>query len=248
MTLLSFACRHHYPSGFQLDMAFQVNHRFTALFGPSGSVKSSILAMIAGFVRPQRGRIVLGDEVLLDTDRRICLAPEKRHVGVVYQDSLLFPHLRVEQNLRYGRKHRRRRRPVDFARVVEVLEIGQLLTRYPRNLSGGERQRVALGRALLSGPEILLMDEPLASLDAPLKLKILTYLERAVAEWGIPAFYVTHAQVEVHRAAQWVVVINRGALVTSGPPGDALTRPEPLGWSDAAGLANAPDSGELKHT
>jgi molybdate transport system ATP-binding protein len=227
MTLLSFACQHRYPGGFQLGVAFQVNHRFAALFGPSGSGKSSILAMIAGFVRPQQARITLGDEVLLDTDRGICLPPEERHVGVVYQDSLLFPHLRVEQNLRYGLKHRRRRRPVDFARVVEVLEIGHLLARYPRSLSGGERQRVALGRALLSGPEILLMDEPLASLDAPLKLRILMYLERAVAEWDIPAFYVTHSQVEVHRVAQWVVVINQGALVTTGSPGDALARPEP---------------------
>ena len=226
MTLLNFACQHRYPSGFQLDIVFQVDHRFTALFGPSGAGKSSILAMIAGFARPQRGRITLGTEVLLDTGRGICLPPEKRHVGVVYQDSLLFPHLRVEQNLRYGLKHRRRRRSVDFARVVEVLEIGQILTRYPRNLSGGERQRVALGRAILSGPEILLMDEPLASLDAPLKLRILLYLEQAVAEWDIPAFYVTHAQAEVRRAAQWGVVINRGSLVTTGPPDEVLTRPE----------------------
>jgi molybdate transport system ATP-binding protein len=148
-------------------------------------------------------------------------------VGVVYQDSLLFPHLNVERNLRYGAKHRRRRRMVDFTRVVEVLEIGQLLTRYPRNLSGGERQRVALGRALLSGPEILLMDEPLASLDAPLKLKILMYLERAVTEWDIPAVYVTHAQAEVRRAAQWVVAIDRGSLVTVGPPEETVSRLAP---------------------
>jgi molybdate transport system ATP-binding protein len=235
MTLLSFDCQHQYPSGFPLGIAFQVNHRFTALFGPSGSGKSSILGMIAGVVRPQQGRIMLGGELLLDTARGVCLPPEKRHVGVVYQDSLLFPHMSVEQNLRYGARHRRRRRMVDFARVVEVLEIGPLLARYPRNLSGGERQRVALGRALVSGPEILLMDEPLASLDAPLKLKILTYLERAVAEWDIPAFYVTHAQAEVHRAAEWVVVINRGTLVTTGPPGEALPRPETSDGSNAAG-------------
>ena len=140
----------------------------------------------------------------------------------------------TEQNLRYGLKHRHRRRPVDFGRVVEVLEIGQLLARYPRNLSGGERQRVALGRALLSGPEILLMDEPLASLDAPLKLRILAYLERAVAEWDVPAVYVTHAEAEVLRAAQWVVVINHGSLVTIGPPEEASTRPETLALGNAA--------------
>ena len=127
---------------------------------------------------------------------------------------------------------------LDFSRVVEVLEIGPLLQRFPRNLSGGERQRVALGRALLSGPELLLMDEPLASLDAPLRDRVLSYLERAVAEWNIPTLFVTHAQAEVRRAAQWVVLLEKGRLVGTGTPEDALSQPEPLAWTNSTGPIN----------
>ena len=121
---------------------------------------------------------------------------------------------------------------------MEVLEIGAILQRFPRNLSGGERQRVALGRALLSGPELLLMDEPLASLDAPLRGRVLSYLERAVAEWNIPTLFVTHAQAEVRRAAQWVVLLQAGRLVGAGPPADALSQPEPLTWTNSTGPIN----------
>ncbi len=236
---LHFACRHEYPGSFQLDLAFDVDRRFTALFGPSGSGKTSILSMIAGIVRPWSGTICLGDRTLVDTAVGLCLPPEHRHVGIVFQDALLFPHLTVEGNLRYGLRHQRRRhRTAEFARVVEVLEIGSLLTRFPRCLSGGECQRVALGRALLSGPEILLMDEPLASLDAPLKNRILNYLIRVVAEWDIPTLYVTHSQAEVRRAAESVVVIHQGRLIASGPPQEALSQPEPLTWGDSTGPIN----------
>jgi len=229
MPLLEFQCCHRYPSGFSLDVAFAIEHRFTALFGPSGSGKTSVLAMIAGFVRPQSGRIRLGDRTLLDTSARICLAPEFRQVGMVYQNSLLFPHLTVEANLRYGQRHRRRpHRQIDFCRVVEVLEVGPLLARYPYHLSGGERQRVALGRALASGPELLLMDEPLASLDSPLKARILAYLQRIVAEWEIPTLFVTHSQDEVRRAAAWALVIQRGNLIHAGAPEGALAHPAVL--------------------
>ncbi len=239
MSVLSFRCRHGYPAGFHLDVGFDIDHRFTALFGPSGSGKTSILNMIAGFLRPQQGTIRLGDRLLLDTARGVSLPAERRHLGVVFQDSLLFPHLTVEGNLRYGQRRRGKRgRTLDFARVVAVLEIGPLLRRYPRNLSGGVRQRVALGRALLSGPELLLMDEPLASLDAPLRDRVLSYLERAVAEWNIPTLFVTHAQAEVRRAAQWVVLLEKGRLVGAGTPEDALSRPEPLGWTDSTGPIN----------
>ncbi len=239
MSVLSFRCRHAYPAGFHLEAGFDVDHPFTALFGPSGSGKTSILNMIAGLLRPQQGTIRLGDRVLLDTARGLSLPPEKRHVGVVFQDSLLFPHLAVEGNLRYGQRRRDKRgRMLSFARVVEVLEIGPILPRFPRNLSGGERQRVALGRALLSGPELLLMDEPLASLDSALRDRVLTYLERAVAEWNIPTLFVTHAQAEVRRAAQWVVLLEKGRLVGAGTPEDALSQPGPLAWTDSAGPVN----------
>lgn len=239
MAWLDFRCTHRYPSGFLLDVAFSLERPFVALFGPSGSGKTSILGMIAGFVRPQQGRICQGDRTLLDTESGLDLGPERRRIGMVYQDFLLFPHLRVEDNLRYGQSRRTGDgRKIDFQRVVEVLEIGPLLRRWPENLSGGERQRVALGRALLSGPHLLLMDEPLASLDLALRIRILTYLDRLVSEWGIPTLFVTHSQADVRRAAQWVVLMERGRVVASGPPEEALIRPEPMSWSNAAGPVN----------
>jgi len=239
MRVLSFQCRHRYPSGFEMDIAFELAHRFTSLFGPSGSGKTSVLWIIAGLLRPRQGKVRLNQRTLLDTAGGIVLPPEQRHVGVVFQDALLFPHFTVERNLRYGQRHRRRpRRTVDVARVVEVLELGPLLPRYPQNLSGGERQRVALGRALLSGPELLVMDEPLASLDDPLKGRILSYLERVVAEWDLTTLFVTHSQAEVRRVAEWVVVLEKGRVLCAGPPEQALTQPGPLAWTNSAAPAN----------
>jgi molybdate transport system ATP-binding protein len=239
MALVELACRHRYTDGFELDAAFTLDRRFTALFGPSGSGKTSLLGMIAGILQPQAGTIRLAGRTVLDTAARVCLPPEKRRVGVVFQDGLLFPHLTVQRNLRYGARLRRDGHPaLDFARVLEVLEIGGLLARYPQNLSGGERQRVALGRALLSGPELLLMDEPLAALDAPLAARILAYLERIVAQWEIPTLFVTHSQADVRRAADWVVVLDRGRVVATGTPAEALARPVPLGWTNSTGPMN----------
>lgn len=239
MSILEFRCCHRFATGFELDVAFELTHRFNALFGPSGAGKSTILGILAGFLRPTEGLVRLQGRTLLDTSAGVCLAERARSMGVVFQDSLLFPHLSVEGNLRYGQRHRKvQQRAISFSRVVDVLEIGGLLARYPRNLSGGEKQRVALGRALLSGPEILLLDEPLAALDAGLRTKILAYLERVVAEWDLPALYVTHSQLEVRRAAEWVVVLGGGRLVGQGTPDDALTEPEPLGWGNDAGPVN----------
>ena len=239
MSLLEFRCRHCVSSDFRVDVAFEMGHRFTTLFGPSGAGKTTVLSIIAGFITPKDGHVRLGDRLLLDTSQNVSVPVKSRSIGVVFQDALLFPHLTVEANLRYGQRHRKsQRRSVDFRRVVEVLEIGDLLKRFPRNLSGGEKQRVALGRTLLSGPELLLMDEPMASLDGPLKTRILTYLERAVAEWDIPTLYVTHSQAEVRRAADWVIVMEKGRVVTTGVPDDALGRPEPLGWGNSTGPVN----------
>jgi molybdate transport system ATP-binding protein len=223
MSVLNFQCRHRYAGGFELDMSFEIAHRFTSLFGPSGSGKTSVLAIIAGLLRPRQGHVRLNHRTLLNTADGIRMNPTDCNIGLVFQDALLFPHLTVLRNLQFGQRYRRRsRRTVEFSRVIEVLELGTLLQRYPRNLSGGEKQRVALGRALLSGPELLLMDEPLASLDDPLKGRILAYLENVVAEWAIPTLFVTHSQAEVRRAAEWVVVIDRGRVVCSGPPNEAL--------------------------
>jgi molybdate transport system ATP-binding protein len=239
MSILEFSCRHRFSSGFELDLKFEIAHRFTALFGPSGSGKTSTLSIIAGFLRPQCGAVRVAGRTLLDTAAPRCLSPERRHVGMVFQDSLLFPHLSVEGNLRYGQRHRRgSRRPMDFGQVVEVLEIGPLLRRLPRNLSGGEAQRVALGRALLSSPELLLMDEPLAGLDAALRVRVLAYLDRVVRQWDIPTLFVTHSQADVRRVAQSAVVIEKGRLVATGTPEEALSRPEPLGWDTPVGPMN----------
>jgi len=234
MCVLKLECRHRYPGGFDLDLSLSVDVRFTALVGPSGSGKTTLLSLIAGLARPDFGKISLAGQLLLDTSTRLCRPPEARNIGFVFQDSRLFPHLTVKANLRYGERWRRRKkRSVEFRRVVDVLDIGHLLDRYPRNLSGGERQRVALGRALLSGPELLLMDEPLASLDAALKARVLAYLERVVSEWKIPTLFVTHSQAEVRRAADCVVRIDRGRLLAIGSPDDVLGRE--LTWPDEPG-------------
>jgi molybdate transport system ATP-binding protein len=226
MPVLSLKCQHRYAGGFVLDVSFEMARSFTALFGPSGSGKTSILSIVAGLLRPDQGEVRLNDRTLLDTSRGICIAPAARNIGVVFQDALLFPHLTVRDNLEYGRRHRRNpRRTVQFTRVVDVLELGALLERYPRGLSGGEKQRVALGRALLSGPEMLILDEPFVSCDDRLKGHILAYLDAAVAEWDMPALFVTHSQDEVRRAAEWVVVLDGGRVVATGSPDEALVPP-----------------------
>jgi molybdate transport system ATP-binding protein len=216
---LSFQCRHRFPGGFALDAAFDTSAQVTALFGPSGSGKTSVLYMIAGLLRPQSGTIQFDELTWLDTRRGMCVKPERRHVGFVFQDHLLFPHLSVERNLMYGRRRLPgRSSAIEPARVIEVLELGELLDRPTRNLSGGEKQRVALGRSLLSGPELLLMDEPLAALDERLKDRILTYLARVVAEWHVPTIYVSHSAAEVRRMADRVIVLEQGRVSQHGPP------------------------------
>jgi molybdate transport system ATP-binding protein len=220
---LRFQCRHRFAGGFELDLAFETAHLVTSLFGPSGSGKTSVLEVIAGVLRPKQAVIELDEHTLVDTKRGIELAPERRGVGIIFQDQLLFPHLSVEDNLRYGAgRPTANGRAIEFDRVVEVLELKELLGRPPRTLSGGERQRVALGRALLSKPDWLLMDEPLVGLDEALKLRILTYVERIVDQWQIPTLLVSHNQAEVRRLSQWVIVVEQGKLVTAGQPDEAL--------------------------
>jgi molybdate transport system ATP-binding protein len=217
MTLLEFRCQLTYPSGFRLDAAFVMSQPVTAICGPSGSGKTSILSIIAGLRRPDRGKVQLGKRLLEDKTTGFHLAPEARRIGYVFQDHLLFPHLNVAGNLLYGWK----RRPtgataIDYRRVAEVLELRDVLDRYPHTLSGGQRQRVALGRALLSAPDLLLLDEPLVSLDAALKDRVLDYVEQVLKEWSIPTLYVTHDMRDVKRLAQQVVFLERGQVAEGG--------------------------------
>ena len=223
MSHLTFSCRHRLNAQFELHATFDCPQGVTALFGPSGSGKTTILNLIAGVLQPAEGRIVLAGAVLDDRARGIRMPPDRRRIGVVFQDHLLFPHLSVRENLQYGA--RRRDAPgVDFAKVVEILEVGPLLDRYPRSLSGGQRQRIALGRAILRGPRLLLMDEPLAGLDMRLKERILAYLERLLAEFQLPTLFVSHDQTDVRRLAEHVIVLDSGRVVAAGPSQATLDR------------------------
>ena len=214
------AIRHRFGrDGFAIDAAFDApDSGVTALFGPSGCGKSTVLAAVAGLLRPQQGRITIGDTVVLDTDRGIALPPERRRCAVVFQDARLFPHLSVETNLRYGL----RRAPRDaegpaFADVVALLGIAHLLARRPAGLSGGERQRVALGRALLARPRLLLMDEPLAALDSARRAEVLPFLARLRDVARLPILYVTHALDEVDALADHLVLLDGGRVLAEGP-------------------------------
>ena len=209
----------HALGAFTLDVALSVPETgVTALFGPSGSGKTSLLDIIAGLTRPDAGRVEIDGRILFDSARGIDVAPENRHVGYIFQDGRLFPHMTVRRNLEYGR----RRSPaaagyVGFDQVVELLGIGELTDRRPAGLSGGEKQRVAIGRALLANPRMLLMDEPLAALDAPRKAEILPFIERLHGEITIPIVYVSHAADEVLRIADTVAVVNAGRIDAVGP-------------------------------
>jgi molybdate transport system ATP-binding protein len=200
---------------FTLDAAFTGEGRVTALFGPSGSGKSTILRMIAGLLKPDEGRIVLAGRVVFDSALGVDLAPRLRRVGLVFQDGLLFPHMSVRQNLLYGSWARRAKRSAAFDATVGILDLGGLLDRAPRHLSGGERQRVAIGRALLSEPAVLLMDEPVAAIDQERRAEILPYLETLTREYPIPQLYVSHALDEVDRLAQQIVLLREGQVVSN---------------------------------
>jgi molybdate transport system ATP-binding protein len=218
--MLELALRHRFPgpAGFALDAAFTApTPGVTAIFGPSGCGKSTLLAAVAGLLHPQHGRVVLDGVPLLDTDAGHVLPPERRRCGVVFQDARLFPHLSVESNLRYGlRRAPRGAAGPGLEEVVALLGIGHLLRRRPAALSGGEKQRVALGRALLSRPALLLMDEPLAALDAARKAEVLPFLARVRHRLSIPLLYVTHAMEEVDRLADTLVLMDGGRVLASG--------------------------------
>jgi molybdate transport system ATP-binding protein len=202
---------------FVLSARFETGNGVTALFGPSGAGKTTLTNMISGLVAPDRGRITIDETVLFDSAERINLPPHRRRIGYIFQEGRLFPHLSVKHNLDYGR--RMCGLPPDaaqMARIVGLLDIGSLIERRPGKLSGGERQRIAIGRALLMRPRLLLLDEPLASLDVARKREILPYLERLRDEVGVPMVYVSHRAAELRRIATSVVRLIGGKVEAAG--------------------------------
>lgn len=203
---------------FGLQVSAQTTAQVTGLCGVSGAGKSTLLALIAGLQRPDAGRIVLNNETLVDTQKRIFVAPEKRHIGLVFQEAHLFPHLSVKANLLYGfNRLKPAQRRLTLADIVTLLEIEHLLSRRPGLLSGGEKQRVAIGRALLYSPRLLLLDEPLSSLDEHRKQQILPFLVRIRDDLNMPMIMVSHAREEVRYLTDSCWHMHAGAL-------QALTR------------------------
>jgi molybdate transport system ATP-binding protein len=202
---------------FSIEASFTSEGRVTGLFGASGAGKTSLINMIAGLLKPDRGFIAIDNETLDDTARRVHVPPYRRRIGYVFQDARLFPHLDVSQNLDYGRRmNGLARDPLSEARITDLLDIGGLKDRRPGQLSGGERQRVALGRALLSKPRLLLLDEPLGSLDEGRKVEILPYLVRLRDEAGIPMVYVSHDAAELRQLATQIVMLRHGRVTALG--------------------------------
>ena len=219
--MLRVRLRHAAPD---LDVAFEAPGGITALFGPSGAGKTSVLRAVAGLLTPDHGRVEAG-EVLFDSTARLNLPPHRRRIGYVFQEPRLFPHLTVAQNLRYGARFAPPGAVPAEARLVELLGLGRLMARGIAELSGGEAQRVAIGRAILSGARLLLLDEPMAALDAPRRAEIMAYLEALRDETGLPMLLVSHALDEVIRLAATLVLMEGGRVRRAGPLADLLADP-----------------------
>ena len=238
--------RHHF-GGFALEAAFDAGPGITALFGRSGAGKTTVINAVAGLLRPQTGKVRFGDEVLSDAGTGVFQPPNARQFGYVFQDARLFPHLNLRDNLMFGARYARGQKGVSFDDVVALLGLEKLLERAPVSLSGGEKQRAALGRALLSQPRMLLMDEPLANLDGPRKQEILPYLERLRdGPLGLPILYVSHAVDEVARLANTLVLLQDGAVRAQGPLFDVMADPAAvplLGVREAGAVLEATVTG-----
>lgn len=222
---LSVDIRHRFD-GFTLNAAFEAPAGVTALFGRSGAGKTTLVNAVAGLLRPDAGRIALQGRVLLDSQAGISLPPHRRRLGYVFQDARLFPHLSVAANLDYGTRYAATGgTAMSRSDVIDLLGLAPLLDRRPRHLSGGETQRVAIGRALMSRPEMLLMDEPLAALDATRKADILPYLERLKTAYSLPILYVSHALDEIARLADTLVLLSDGRVHSAGPIRTLLSDP-----------------------
>ena len=228
---LDIRCQHRFSEHFEINVDLSCDVRAMAIFGPSGSGKTTMLSTIAGTFTPYIGKVFLDDQTLLDTEYKVCVPGEKRSIGVTPQDSLLFEHMDVRKNLEYGmpknRKWKRNssiicKNEIKFDEVVEILELNKLLDRYPDKLSGGEKRRIAIGRALLSQPRMLILDEPLSALDDNLKLKILEYLKSIIEHWHIPTIIITHSKDVVHALADNVIIVNNGHIIGIGAPARIL--------------------------
>lgn len=234
---LDVSCTHKYPEGFELDLAFNATSGITALFGPSGCGKTTTLELIAGLRKPAEGSIRVGNRALFDSSLRVNLRPERRGVGYVSQNGLLFPHFNVRKNLQFGMRRTNSMR-IEIDEVAALLELSDLLERRTATLSGGQRQRVALGRAVLSGPQILLMDEPVSAIDERLKRGLLRALQQIVSRLGIVAVFVSHDQVDVRQFAENVVLMDDGRVVAAGRTMATLDEAFRRGTSAAASPTN----------
>lgn len=222
---LSVRLQHDLPD-LTLDLNFDAPPGVTVLFGRSGSGKTTVVNAVAGLLRPHAGRVAVDGWELFDTEKNLWLPPHRRRLGYIFQEGRLFPHLTVRQNLSYGRWFApKRARREDADKVIEMLGIGTLLDRRPAGLSGGEKQRVAIGRALLASPRLILADEPLAALDDARKAEILPYFERLRDEVSVPILYVTHSAAEVARLATSVVALQDGKAVRHGPASEVMADP-----------------------
>jgi molybdate transport system ATP-binding protein len=237
----------HRLGAFTLDVRFTSQGRLTALFGQSGSGKTSLVNIIGGLTRPDRGRVVVNGTALVDTAAGIFVPAWRRRIGYVFQEGRLLPHLTVRQNLTFGRRFRpAAEHTIPLDDVIDLLGIGKLLQRRPGRLSGGEKQRVAIGRAFLSSPRLLLMDEPLAALDEERKEEILPFIIRLRDEYDIPIVYVSHSLTEVSRLANAIAVLRGGRLLAFGDPAEVLSRAElvpPDAIDEAGALIEARVSG-----
>ena len=228
---LDLLCKHKFPDGFAIDVDLSCEVNAMALFGHSGSGKTTILSTIAGILTPDTSRVAIDKQTISDTSKKQWTPVEKRCIGVTPQHSLLFEHKTVRENLEFGMPKRRKwkrksplacQKKIEFDDVVEVLELGSLLNRYPANLSGGEQRRVAIGRAILSQPRLLILDEPLSALDQNLQNRILLYLKKIINHWHIPTIIITHNTKVVHELADTVVILDNGRVISIGSPGNVL--------------------------
>lgn len=240
---------YHRRQSFHLDMKAEIPDRdVMGIYGPSGAGKSTLLAMMAGLVTPDTGQFSLENACLFDSAKGINIPAHQRQIGMVFQDSRLFPHLTVQDNLNYGfRLLAKEKRRLGFHQVVELLEIGQLLKQKPHQLSGGEKQRVALGRALLASPRLLLLDEPLASLDVRLKQQILPFLRRIKVETQIPMVYVSHAIDEILYLTPQIAMLEAGKILAVGNFNKVIHDERVLALAQSLGLENVLHSSIAEH-